>query len=367
MTLPYPSLIKAFESLPEPRLARCRQHELRDILFIAICSVLTGRQTFTEMEEFGHDYYDWLKKHLALPGGIPSHDTFGRVFQLLDPAAFTECFRVFTDELRLTFSREIVAVDGKTHRRTASGDQSPLHVINVWAAQNRLVLAQMAVTEKSNEISAVPILLEQLSLKGCVVTSDAMSCQKKTAQTIISKEADYVLALKGNHKTTYNEVMLFMDDLSMSEKAHFESLDKGHGRLEIRRYWHSQAIDWFEDAHAWAGLKSFGLVESIRESAEGQIQRERRYYLSSLTYNPELMAKSIREHWGVENQVHWCLDVFFQEDQSRARARNAAKNFGVLRVLALNLLRRHPLKRSLKGKMRHAQANPNFITELLEI
>ena len=221
---------------------------------------------------------------------------------------------------------EILAVDGKTHRRTHSGDKPALHVVNVWASHNRLVLGQLAVDSKSNEITAVPELLKDLMIKGCIVTTDALNCQKDVAGVIVSQGADYALAIKGNHQKAFEKIKLFMDDLALLPTTKpLEHVEKEHGRLETRRYWQSDDIDWFTDKDLWPGLRSFAMVERVAEKPDGQIQTERRYYISSLPTCPELIAGAIRGHWGVENQVHWCLDVVFNEDQSRARSRNAAK------------------------------------------
>jgi len=361
--------LQAFESLPDPRCENRKSHELTEILFIAICTLLTGGRSFYDMEACGRGWYKWFKEHIKLKGGAPSHDTFNRVFQMIDPARFEECFRHWTDELREDLGREVVAVDGKTHRRTSSqAGSGALQVVNAWASENRLILGQLAVEPASNEIKAVPELLKTLLLKGCIVTADAINTQKQTVETIVSKEADYVLALKKNHPKVHEEVKLFMDELSEKEAAHVVTLDKGHGRLEERRYWQSEDIDWFEDRGQWAGLKSFGMVESHRETVDGVRQSERRYYISSLKFEPKVFAYAVREHWGIENKAHWSLDVIFGEDQSRARTRNAAKNLGTLRNIALNIVRTDKSKApSLKNKMYRASLDQGLLVKWLRL
>lgn len=323
------------------------------------------------MEECGRGWETWFREFLSLENGVPSHDTFNRFFQMLDPARFEDCFRRWTEQLRLKpnemIEPEVLAVDGKTHRRTYSGAMPALHAVNVWASHNRLIMGQLAVDQKSNEITAVPQLLKDLMIKGCIVTADALNCQKDIAAIIVEREADYVLPIKGNHKTAFEEIKLFMDDVAFNQPALIEHVEKEHGRLDTRRYWQSDDIEWFADKDQWHGLRTFAMVERTSEKPGGQIQVERRYYISSLPLCPELIARAIREHWGVENKVHWCLDVVFGEDQSRARARNAAKNLGLLRNLALNILRQDPSPKSIHRKMYAAALNPNLVKTYLGI
>jgi predicted transposase YbfD/YdcC len=359
-------LLEAFASLPDPRVERAKRHSANDILFIAITTLLTGGRSFYDMEECGHGWEPWFREILTLENGIPSHDTFNRFFQMLDPVSFEKCFRQWAEQLRLktddgNLKPDILAIDGKAHRRTASSEKSALHAVNVWASRNRLILGQLAVETKSNEITAVPQLLKDLLIKGCIVTSDALNCQKDIVGVIVERKADYVLAIKGNHKTAYEEIKLFMDGVALERPAHIEHLEKDHGRIEYRRYWQSDDIDWFADKEQWVGLKSFAVVERISETADGKVQTDRRYYISSLKICPELIAEAIRSHWGVENNVHWCLDVVFGEDQSRARTLNAAKNLGLLRNMALNILRQDSGKKSLQRKMYAASLCPDII------
>jgi predicted transposase YbfD/YdcC len=373
-------LITFFLDLPDPRIDRTRSHNLIDILVISICTLVCGGDSFNDMEEFGNAKHDWLKTFLELPNGIPSHDTFNRVFAALDPKRFLECFLRWTQSLRTAVSGEIVALDGKALRRALDQGQALPYVVSAWAVSNGLVLGQLKVAEKSNEITAVPELLRALELKGCIVTLDAMGCQKKIAKQIIDSDADYVLALKGNHETVHEEVKSYLDDAirvqaadraagraGLPELVWSETVEKDHGRFEIRRYWQSESIDWFADLKKWKGLRSVGVVESVRE-VKGESSTERRYYLSSLKSDIALFSKAVRGHWGVENQLHWQMDVSFGEDQSRARTRHAAENLATLRRLALNLLKRDKTKkRGIRGKQKIASWHHPYLLHILGI
>jgi predicted transposase YbfD/YdcC len=318
-----------------------------------------------------------------LRNGIPSHDTFNRVFAALDPDKFLECFLAWTQSVRQAVGQEIVALDGKALRRAIAGDGSIKYIVSAWAEGNGLVLGQLKVADKSNEITAVPRLLRALELSGCIVTLDAMGCQKKIAKEIIEADADYVLALKGNQETVHQEVKSFLD-VTLAERqeprlpgaklskaaatlAVLETVEKDHGRVETRRYYQSVELDWFADRAKWEGLRSVGMVEATRE-IKGQRTVERRYYLSSLPLGAETFARAVRGHWGVENKLHWVLDVHFREDQSRARTGHAAENLASLRRLALNLLKREKTKkRSIRGKMLCASWDHPYLTRLLGV
>jgi predicted transposase YbfD/YdcC len=359
-------LLEHFKALPDPRVNRKKEHPLTDVLVIAICCLLCGGEGFNDMEDFGLAKLAWFKTFLELPNGIPSHDTFNRVFAALNPQAFLDCFLRWTQGLRTALAQEIVALDGKALRRALRKGQSPKYVVSAWAEGNGLVLGQLKVADKSNEITAVPELLRALELGGCIVTLDAMGCQKKIAREIVEADADYVLGLKGNQETVHAEVKAFLDGAlaetqaprlpgaklskAAAALARLETVEKDHGRLEIRRYYQSDQLDWFADKGKWEKLQSVGLVESLRE-VEGKTTVERRYFLSSLALGVETFARAVRSHWGVENKVHWVMDVCFREDQSRARSGYAAENLATLRRLALNLLKREKTKRrGIKGK-----------------
>lgn len=377
------SLVAHFGGLPDPRLNRTKDHDLVDILVIAICTLLCAGETFNDMEDFGRAKQDWFKTFLRLRNGIPSHDTFNRVFAALDPKAFLDCFLGWTQALRQAVPQEIVALDGKALRRALAKDQSVQYIVSAWAESNGLVLGQLKVADKSNEITAVPELLRVLELSGCIVTLDAMGCQKKIAREIVEADADYVLALKGNQEKVHEEVQSFLD-ATLEEKQRqrpkgapappavqtlqtLETVEKDHGRIETRRYYQSDCLEWFADQGKWEGLASVGLVESVRE-LEGQTTVERRYYLSSLKLNVKTFARAVRGHWGVENKLHWVLDVCFGEDQSRAREGYAAENLATLRRLALNLLKREKTKkRGIRGKMLNASWDHPYLLTLLGV
>lgn len=377
------SLIEHFRGLADPRVDRTKDHDLIDVLVIAVCCLLCAGESFNDMEDFGLAKQDWFKTFLALRNGIPSHDTFNRVFAALDPKHFLECFLAWTQSVRQAVAQEIVALDGKALRRALNQDQSVKYIVSAWAEGNGLVLGQLKVADKSNEITAVPALLRALELSGCIVTLDAMGCQKKIAREIIEADADYVLALKGNQETVHEEVKAFLDatvaesqawrlpgaklSAAAAQLAFSETVEKDHGRLETRRFYQSAQIDWFADLAAWEGLRSVGMVEAVRE-IKGKKTVERRYYLSSLPLDVALFARAVRGHWGVENKLHWVLDVGFREDQSRARAGHAAENLATLRRLALNLLTKETTKkRGIKGKQLNASWNHAYLLRLLGI
>jgi len=380
-THPKLSLMDHLKTLPDPRVRGRCDHDLVDVLMIALCALLCGAESFNDMEDFGHAKHEWFKTFLRLRHGVPRHDTFNRVLAALAPAAFLDCFLRWTQSLRQAVSEEIVALDGKALRRALDQGQSPRYIVSAWARTNGLVLGQVKVADKSNEITAVPELLRALDLAGCIVTLDAMGCQKAIAREIIEADADYVLALKGNHETVHAEVKSYLDDAILQQAptavrpagpkpapalACTETVDKEHGRLEIRRYWQSARLDWFADRAKWEGLRSVGVVECVRQVGTQAPTTERRYYLSSLPVDVEKFARAVRGHWSVENSLHWCLDVQFGEDQSRARAGHAAENLATLRRLALNLLKRDKTKkRGLKGKQLNAGWDHAYLLRLL--
>lgn len=375
------SLLEYLRLVAEPRMNRRRLHDLAEILMIGICTLLCGGETFTDMERFGYAKLDWFKTFLTLANGIPSHDTFNRVFAAIAPGEFLECFLQWTQSLRQTTGAEVVAIDGKALRRACNKGQSLTYIVSAWAESNGLVLGQLKVADKSNEITAVPRLLRVLELSGCIVTIDAMGCQKKIAREIIEADADYVLALKGNQEKVHEEVQSFLEDALEQKQAPrpaqapmpraaatlqcFETVEKDHGRVEIRRYYQSAELGWFADRDKWEKLTSVGMVESIR-IVDGQTSQERRFYLSSLPLGVAGFARAVRSHWGVENKVHWIMDVCFGEDQSRARCGYAAENLATLRRFALNLLKRDKSRqRGIKGKRLDAGWDHTYLAHLL--
>ncbi len=357
-------IAEVFEDLDDPRTGNAKRHLLHDILIIALCTVLCGGETCADMALFGRSKRAFLEEFLTLEHGIPSHDTFSRVFRLLDPEGFHAWFLGFMQRFAET-CQGVVAIDGKTLRRSfdRASASSPLHLVSAWAADQRLVLGQLAVDDKSNEIVAVPALLKLLSLKGRIVTTDAMSCQRKIAERVIEQKADYVLALKGNQGTLLDDVRLFLDDPETRLDSATE-VDKGHGRIETRMASVSGDIAWLQDSHHWPGLKAVGKVVASREIG-GRTTTETRYYLLSKAFAPERFNAIVRSHWSIENQLHWVLDVVFNEDQARNRKDHGPQNLALLRKLALNLAKLEPSKGSMRGKLKRAGWDNAFLASML--
>jgi predicted transposase YbfD/YdcC len=333
-----PSPQPYFAELTDPRReTRNKLHALNDIVMIVLCAVLSGVEDWVGMEIFAREKETWLRRFLDLKQGIPSHDTLSDVMGRLDPDAFARAFAEWARASLGPLGGEVVALDGKTLR--GSRDESgALHVMSAFASRARWVLAQEPVADKSNEIKAIPALLEMLDLTGAVVTTDAMGAQKETARQVAEQQADYVLALKGNHSNLHEDVRLFLDtELAHDRLAVQETVDQDHGRIETRRYALSDNVAWLEDQGQWPGLKAVGVVEARRELHE-QVQVERRYFLCSLRER-ERFAEAVRLHWGIENQQHWVLDVQFHEDANRTRKDHRPANLALIRRTALNLLR----------------------------
>ena len=357
-------IAEVFEDLDDPRTGNAKRHLLHEILIITLCTVLCGGETCADMALFGRSKRAFLEEFLTLEHGIPSHDTFSRVFRLLDPEGFHAWFLGFMKRFAET-CQGVVAIDGKTLRRSfdRASASSPLHLVSAWAADQRLVLGQLAVDDKSNEIVAVPELLKLLSLKGRIVTADAMSCQRKIAERVIEQKADYVLALKGNQGTLLDDVRLFLDDPETQLDSATE-VDKGHGRIETRTASVSGDISWLQDSHHWPGLRAVGKVVASRENG-GRTTTETRYYLLSKAFAPERFNGIVRSHWSIENQLHWVLDVVFDEDQARNRKDHGPQNLALLRKLALNLAKLEPSKGSMRGKLKRAGWDNGFLASIL--
>jgi predicted transposase YbfD/YdcC len=368
---PSAALLDHFARLPDPRIARHRWHKLSDILVIAVCAVLCGAESFPAIEDFGHEREEWLKHFLELPEGIPSHDTFNRVLCLVDPVQFQACFLSWMQAVADTTAGEVVAIDGKALRRSFDKGvaKRAIHMVSAWATANGVVLGQRKVDAKSNEITAIPELLDLLALKGCIVTIDAMGCQRTIARQIVEQGADYVLALKGNQPTLEQAVAHFFVTGPEAE-AHrtasdsYEQTEQGHGRLETRCYWITDELEAELTAVAWPGLQSIGMVEATRTRA-GKTSVEQRFYLTSLQPDAPHFARAVRNHWGIENGLHWTLDVTFREDQSRLRTGHGPENFAVLRHIALNLLRQEPSAKSMPRKRLACALNPDYLLNVL--
>ena len=358
------TLVEELEPLEDPRHGNAERHSLHDILVIALCTILCGGETCTDMALFGRSKRKFLESFLPLRNSIPSHDTFSRVFRLLDPASFQNWFLGFMRQFAQG-CQGVLAVDGKTLRRSydrAEG-QSPLHLVSAWAAEQRLVLGQLAVDGKSNEITAVPKLLKMLALPGMVVTADAMHCQRQLSQQVLEQGADYVLALKGNQESLNDDVRLFLDDPAMPVAQRTET-NKGHGRIETRTASISDDVEWLQERHQWPGLAAVGKITARRQIGD-HITLESRYYLMSQAFSPERFNSIAREHWGIENRLHWVLDVVFNEDQSRNRKDHCPDNLALLRKLALNLARLEPSKGSMRGKLKRAGWDNDYLALLL--
>lgn len=356
-----------FAELPDPRReTRNKLHRLEDILMITLCATLSGVEDWVGMEVFAKEKEGWLRGFLDLPNGVPSHDTLSAVIGRLDRHAFGEAFRAWSQAALPSLGGEQVCLDGKTVRGSRDGDTPAVHLLSAFAGQARWVLAQRAVGEKANEISAIPELLALLDITGAVVTVDAMGCQKTIARTITEAGADYVLALKDNHPTLRADVQRWLDtEIDRGHLAVEETVEKDHGRIEVRRYALSTAIDWLEDLPQWAGLQAVGRVESTRIIGE-KTTTEYRYYLCSLT-DTRRFAEAVRTHWQIENGQHWILDVQFGEDACRTRKDHSAENLALIRRTALNLLRHNgPRRDSLRQRKLRAALSDDYRARLIQ-
>lgn len=362
-----------FSSLTDPRIQYKVRHKLIDIIVITICAVISGADGWTEVEEYGKAKYEWLGSFLELPYGIPSHDTFGNVFAMLSLSEFESCFLSWIRAIFDTAEGNMIAIDGKRlcNSYDRSSKKAAIHMVSAWASENRIVLGQVKTDEDSNEIKAIPELLKVLEIKGCIVTIDAMGTQKEIASRIIEKDGDYVLALKGNQKSLYEDVKLFFEDAS---ERNFDGIsydfdktvEKDHGRIETREYWITSDIDWLFGKEKWDGIKSIGMVKSERDM-EGKVSIETRYYISSIESDVGQFRRAVRGHWGIENKVHWVLDVVFREDACRIRKGFASENLAVIRHIALNLLRNEQsLKKGIAVKRHRAGWDNDYLLKVLK-
>jgi predicted transposase YbfD/YdcC len=366
-------LVEHFAGLEDPRCGGKIEHFLIDILVIAVCAVIAGAESWVDMELYGEQKAHWLATFLALPNGIPAHDTFRRVFMLIDPRDFESRFTAWTQAFARSTDREVIAIDGKTVRGSfdRSRDQGPLHIVSAWASERGLVLGQRQVDDKSNEITAIPELLDTLELKRSIVTLDAMGCQRAIASKILERGADYLVTLKANQGKMFAAVQQHCDAACFvrgaSNRPACDGFDDKHGRLVRRRVFTCPEAALLEPLRDWPGLKTVVAVESIRSiNGSRKIDTEIRYFLSSCKDSAEVLAKAIRQHWAIENSLHWVLDVTFREDDCRVRDRTAVRNFALLRKIAINLVRRHHnSKSSLRGRRKSAGWNNDYMRQIL--
>jgi len=367
------SILEHFSVITDPRRTCGKLHKLDKILTLAVLAIISGAESWVDIEEFGKCHEEWLSTFLDLEGGIPSHDTIGRVFGILDPHEFQQCFISWVETLRKPIEGEIISVDGKTLRRSfdkANGDL-PFHIVSAWANENGLSLGQQQVIGKSNEITAIPELLKLLALDGCIVTIDAMGCQKEITKQIRDKKADYVLALKDNHKNLHRRAKSFFKEHEKNNFADprvesYKTSEKDHGRFEERSYYFTTEINCLLPFEDWSDLHSVGMVVA-RRTIKGKTSTQTRYYISSLKENSIAdFSRAVRVHWGIENKLHWILDVCMREDQSRVRKNYAAQNFAALRKIALNLIKLDKTpKKSFRLKKYRASLLPEYALSCL--
>ena len=369
------SIMDHFRNLEDPRIERSKRHQLLDIVAIAICAVICGADSWVYVEMFGKSKEEWFRTFLDLPHGIPSHDTFGDVFSRLDPEQFQRCFMGWTQAVAGLLPGEVVAIDGKTVRRShdkRAGKQA-IHLVSAWASANTLTLGQVKTEEKSNEITAIPKLLEMLELSGCIVTIDAMGCQKEIARTIVDRGADYLLAVKENQGQLYQDVRDLFEagdgpGLEGLPHDYATTLNKGHGRIERRECWSIDdpaCLEYLSTAREWPGLRSVVRVECRRETDTGTTVQAR-YYISSLEASAKRQLEAVRAHWSIENSLHWSMDVTFREDQCRVRKDHGPQNLATLRQISHNLLKQETsLKVGIQGKRLQAGWREDYLLKVL--
>jgi predicted transposase YbfD/YdcC len=359
--------------IPDPRIDRCKKHHLVDILLLCIIAQVCGVASVEDIVFFGETHQAWLKQYLKLPNGIPSADTILRVLGRIDHRKFEACFLSWTQGYfkEKASAGSVIALDGKRVRGSAGEERKAIHIVSAWADELGLVLGQIQTAEKSNEITAIPALLEALDISGCIITIDAMGCQKTIAQAVAAQQGDYTLALKENHPEVYAEAQELFAGINEPSCSfpHATEVTKDHGRIEKREAWLCTDLSWFADLAAWAGLMAMGCIRS-RRTVKGVVTTELRYYLTTLT-DVAVFARSVRTHWGIENKLHWILDVVFREDYARNRKDHSAANLAIIRKITLNLLRLEPTEKyrsqklSLNRKRLYASYEPDFLLKIL--
>jgi predicted transposase YbfD/YdcC len=370
------NLLRFFDDLPDPRSNVNRLHRLGDVIVIAICAVIAIADGPTAIAQWARLNAAWLRRHLALPSGIPGKDTFRRVLGLLPPAAFQQCFQQWLQTLQVpadeeSESKRHIAIDGKALRRShdRKNGLGPMHIVSAWASDFGITLGQVATEEKSNEITAIPQLLELIDVEDAIVTIDAAGCQKTIAAKIVEGKGDYVLALKGNQEKLFHDVAFLMlghirDEFADGSVSRYVEVEQGHGRLESRTYYQMTAPSYLHGRSQWKGLKTIGAAVRVYEE-NGVEKRDTRYYISSLRRNGQQFANAVRRHWGIENSLHWSLDMTYREDESRVRNRTFADNLSWLRRLTLSLIKQHPGKQSNIMKRRMAGWSLDFLMQIL--
>jgi len=359
------SFFNHFSELEDPRIDRKKLYPLEEILFVTLCAVICGAESWYDIEDFGEARIRFLRRYYLFKNGIPSHDTIGRLFSLLDPTIFKDCFINWVKAIQVSIP-ELIAIDGKTLRHSfdKANNKPAIHMLSAFASNARLVLGQTKVDAKTNEITAIPKLLDLLVIKGAIITIDAMGCQKEIAKKIIDKNADYIFGLKGNQGDLHENIETYFNDKTLSFDC-YEETDKGHGRIEIRKIYVTTSIDWLEQKKYWKGLSSIIKVESTR-ILQNKKTTEFRYYISSLKSSPQKILQAIRSHWGIENSLHWVLDLTFREDECRIRKKNAPENMAIIRHIVFNILQHADNKISIRRRKKKAGWSDEYLENVLK-
>jgi predicted transposase YbfD/YdcC len=375
--IPLGHIERHFGQLKDPRVERTKRHKLLDIIVITVCGVICGADDWVNLEIFGNAKLEWFKTFLELPNGIPSHDTFGRVFAAINPKEFEKCFMEWVRTIYQLTQGQVIAIDGKQLRGSSMSEagKSAIYMVNAWASVNRLVLGQLKVDEKTNEITAIPALLKLLEISGCIVTIDAIGTQTRIAETILEGGGDYLLAVKENQGKLYEDLQFIFeqdrqDNFENAPYQHAKMVNKGHGRLEIRHCWSISDPEYLEavrECKRWPGLKTLVLIENERRIGE-KVEKKTQYCITSLENEAEKILRAKRSHWEIENSLHWVLDIAFSEDRSRVRKDNAPENLAVLRQLALNLLKHETtMKVGIKGKRLRCGWDTDYLLKVLSV